>query len=73
MVEVPCATVRTAENGCIFIPRQRRQHGVFDTIINDERILQFISKLTEMHTDPEISNPSRIETTQVGLGKFEEP
>lgn len=28
----------------------------------DERMLQFISKLAEMHTDPEISNPRRIET-----------
>lgn len=28
----------------------------------DERMLQFISKLAEMHTDAEISNPRRIET-----------
>lgn len=27
----------------------------------DERMLQFVSKLTEMHTDPEISNPKRLE------------
>jgi proteasome activator subunit 4 len=28
----------------------------------DERMLQFISKLAEMHTDPEVSNPKRFET-----------
>ena len=27
----------------------------------DERMLHFISKLTEMHTNPEISNPKRID------------
>lgn len=44
-----------------YLPVLFRLWESINSYMYDERMLQFISKLTEMHTDAEISNPTRIE------------
>ena len=44
-----------------YFPMLFRLWESINSYLYDERMLQFISQLTEMHTDAEISNPRRIE------------
>ena len=45
-----------------YLPLLFRQWEAVNSYIYDERMLQFLSRITEIHVDPSVSDPKRIES-----------